>query len=402
MSKHSQGTLGCVPQRSTLDSLPVGEVAHLLVTENLRCLGVPRARCIWKFQGLWFSEQWIFTRAFEIISAFSPSEAAVSIPLFNTGLSGCNLSERSCEALSSVLSSQSSSLRELDLSNNDLQDSGVKLLFRGLRSPHCRLKILRLSGCLITEEGCSALASALNINPFHLKELDLSYNHPGVSGVKLLSAGLENQLWKLDTLRMDHGGELRLKPGLKKYFCELTLDPNTTNTYLRLSENNRKVTYVKEDQSYPDHPDRFDFWPQLMCEDGLTGRCYWEVEWAGYVYVSVSYREIRRKENMDSLCKYSDLTWSLYCTDIGFSVCHNARKPIPHPSSSSHRVAVYLDFPAGSLSFYSVSSDTLTHLYTFNTTFTEPLYPGFKFCSYRSSVCLCSLEEVDSPPVHKF
>uniref|UniRef100_A0A671X6X3 SPRY-associated domain-containing protein n=1 Tax=Sparus aurata TaxID=8175 RepID=A0A671X6X3_SPAAU len=116
-------------------------------------------------------------------------------------LSDCNLSERSCEALSSVLSSQSSSLRELDLSNNNLQDSGVKRLSAELKSPHCVLETVRLSGCLITEEGCTSLASALDFNPSHLRELDLSYNHPGDSGVKQLSARLEDPGWRLDTLR---------------------------------------------------------------------------------------------------------------------------------------------------------------------------------------------------------
>uniref|UniRef100_A0A671MCD7 NACHT domain-containing protein n=1 Tax=Sinocyclocheilus anshuiensis TaxID=1608454 RepID=A0A671MCD7_9TELE len=113
----------------------------------------------------------------------------------------CNLTAHSCESLSSVLQSSNSILRELDLSNNDLEDSGVKLLSEGLKSPNCQLEILRLSGCMVTEEGCGYVSSALNSNPSHLKELDLSYNHPGDSGVKLLSEKLEDRNCKLDKLK---------------------------------------------------------------------------------------------------------------------------------------------------------------------------------------------------------
>ncbi|CAI5657698.1 unnamed protein product [Oreochromis niloticus] len=315
-------------------------------------------------------------------------------------LSVCNLSERSCEVLSLVIGTPSSSLKVLDLSDNDLEDSGVKRLSAGMARPHCTLEILSLSCCLITEEGCTSLVSALSSNPFHLRELDLSFNHPGESGIKLLTDGQNDPQWRLDTLRLEPAGVRWLRPGLRKYSCQLTIDTNTVNTKLQLSDNNRKVTRVWEEvQSYPDHPDRFDVHPQLLCRNGLTGRCYWEVEWRGHVWISVSYRRIRRKGgNRDCRFGFNDQSWSLNCSNCGpQSVCHNNKETFisslpssssSSPSSVSNRVAVYVDCPAGTLSFYRVSSDTLIHLHTFNTTFTQALYPGFWVFS-ESSVTLC-------------
>ncbi|XP_052424276.1 NACHT, LRR and PYD domains-containing protein 3-like [Carassius gibelio] len=129
----------------------------------------------------------------------------------------CNLTAQSCESLSSVLQSSKSVLKELNLSNNDLQDSGVKLLSDGLKSPNCQLEILRLSGCMVTEEGCCYVSSALTLNPSCLRELDLSYNHPGDSGVKLLSEKLEDLNCSLDKFNVDHGGESRITAGLQKW-----------------------------------------------------------------------------------------------------------------------------------------------------------------------------------------
>uniref|UniRef100_A0A3B3T056 B30.2/SPRY domain-containing protein n=1 Tax=Paramormyrops kingsleyae TaxID=1676925 RepID=A0A3B3T056_9TELE len=242
------------------------------------------------------------------------------------------------------------------------------------------LSLCRLSGCRVTEEGYSSLASSLRSNPSHLRELDLSYNYPGDSGVKLLSAVLEDPSCKLEKLNVDHSGECRTRPGLQKYSCQLTLDPNTAHIELSLSEGNRKVTWGAE-QPYPDHPERFDRKLQVLCRESLTGRCYWEAEWSGDgADIGVTYKGIGRKGwSDDCTLGANDKSWSLSCRPDSYSrsVQHNNKQTvIPIKPSGSHRVGVYLDWAAGALSFYRVSSDGLTLLYRFTSSFTEPVYPA--------------------------
>uniref|UniRef100_A0A9J7Y2V7 Uncharacterized protein n=1 Tax=Cyprinus carpio carpio TaxID=630221 RepID=A0A9J7Y2V7_CYPCA len=308
-------------------------------------------------------------------------------------LAGCNLTAQCCESLSSALQSSKCVLIELDLSNNDLQDSGVKFISDGVKSPNCKLQIVRLSGCLVSEEGCGYLSSALSSNPSHLRELDLSYNHPGQSGVQLLTYKLKDPDYKLQILNVDRGGEKMMTAGPRKYACDLTLDPNTANTQLLLSDENRKITRVKDRQQYPDHPDRFVV-PQVLSVESLTGRCYWETEWSGNeAVISVSYEGISRKGWRDCQFGFDDKSWSLKCSDNRFTVRHNSNyTDLPAVCSSSNRIGVYVDVITGSLSFYSVSdTHTLKHLHTLNTTFTEPLYAGFGVY-YGSSVTLCDIK----------
>nr|XP_055051022.1 NACHT, LRR and PYD domains-containing protein 3-like isoform X2 [Misgurnus anguillicaudatus] len=302
-------------------------------------------------------------------------------------LSMCNLTSECCKNLSSSLQSLNSSVRDLDLSNNDLQDSGVKLISDALKSSDCKLHTLRLSGCMVTDEGCCYLASALSSNPSsHLRELDLSYNHPQHSGVQMLSQ-------RLDKLNVDHGGKFRISAGPRKWVYNLTMDPNTAHPHLMLSEENRKITNVKDPQLYPDHPERFDEDPQVLCRESLTGRCYWEAEWSrSRVYISVAYKSIDRKgTTLKSTFGFNEKSWTLDCSDNKLTARHNKESTlIPVPSPRSNRVGVYLDWSAGVLSFYSVSdTQTLTHLHTFNTTFTEHLYAGFMVFDSNSSVSLC-------------
>ncbi|XP_037393680.1 E3 ubiquitin/ISG15 ligase TRIM25-like [Pygocentrus nattereri] len=170
--------------------------------------------------------------------------------------------------------------------------------------------------------------------------------------------------------------EPRTREDFLQYFCPLTLDPNTVHHYLSLSQKNRVVQWRGGDQRYSDHPERFDYWKQVLCKESLSGRCYWEVEWSYLVFISVSYKGISRKgASNESRFGRNNQSWSLRCSDSLSFWHNNIKTELSAPSSS--RIGVYVDHRAGTLSFYSVS-DTLTLLHTVHTTFTQPLYAGFR------------------------
>ncbi len=179
------------------------------------------------------------------------------------------------------------------------------------------------------------------------------------------------------------------------------------------------ITDTNTDQSYPDHPDRFDVYPQVLCTErvcvddvtgswsgvemclyqchirasggrdwvmSVCGRCYWELEWSGDVSISVSYKSIRRKGGVECVFGYNDQSWSLICSRSSYSFRHNNIETRLSVKPISSRIGVFVDHGAGTLSFYSVS-DTMSLIHTVQTTFTQMLYPGI-YVNY-GSVKLC-------------
>ncbi|XP_046891192.1 E3 ubiquitin-protein ligase TRIM16-like isoform X3 [Hypomesus transpacificus] len=183
--------------------------------------------------------------------------------------------------------------------------------------------------------------------------------------------------------------EPKTRADLLPYSCQLTLDPNTAHKRLSLSEN-RKVTYPMQQQPYPDHPERFTKYSQVLCREALSGRCYWEVEMRGNgVDIAVSYKDISRTEG-NSYFGNNNKSWRLQCFSGAYKFRHKSVfTAVAGPQSS--RVGVYLDHKAGTLSFYSVISDTVTLLHRVRTTFTQPLYPGFWLGNHGNSAEIMKL-----------
>ncbi|XP_026074426.1 tripartite motif-containing protein 16-like protein [Carassius auratus] len=187
--------------------------------------------------------------------------------------------------------------------------------------------------------------------------------------------------------------EPKIREEFLQYSSRFTLDPNAVNKHLCLSERNRAVTFTDVVQQYPDHPDRFCYFPQVLFRESVCGRCYWELEWSGsgFVCISVSYIYINRKgQRNECVFGYNDQSWSLICSTSRCSFSHNDNHTeLPVRFSGCWRIGVYVDHRAGTLSFYSVSH-TMSLIHRVQTTFTQPLYIGFAVIS-GSAVKLCDL-----------
>lgn len=196
------------------------------------------------------------------------------------------------------------------------------------------------------------------------------------------------------TLRDFKPEPINLRKDLIRYASNITLDPNTANKYLSLSEGNRRATNMIQMQKYPDHPDRFFNWTQVMSREGLIGKCYFEVEltWMGKVFIGLTYKDISRTGgNYTSLFGKNDKSWALECKNDQYAFwSNNVRSVVMGPVSN--RVGVYLDHSAGALSFYSVKDETMVLLHRIQTTFTQPLYAGLWIYSDTDTACFPKLQ----------
>uniref|UniRef100_A0AAY5K985 NACHT domain-containing protein n=1 Tax=Esox lucius TaxID=8010 RepID=A0AAY5K985_ESOLU len=157
-------------------------------------------------------------------------------------LNYCGLTEDCCSALAFVLRSPKSQLKHLELRENNLQDSGVRLLSAGLEDPNCKLQTLGLDYCNLTYKSCETLASALGNQNCPLRELVLSYNHLGDRGVKLLCAGLTSPLCNIQTLDLDYCG---LTEDCCSDLVSVLHAPNSQLKQLELRDNDLKDSGVR-------------------------------------------------------------------------------------------------------------------------------------------------------------
>lgn len=182
---------------------------------------------------------------------------------------------------------------------------------------------------------------------------------------------------------------------LLKFRFEPTFDPNTVYRHILLSDRDHKATMRAENLNPPDHPERFDFWRQVLCREPLAGSpYYWEVEWTGQkLTIGVAYKEMERKGSDDkSRLGHNDQSWSLYWSGTGFSFWHNGKEKLLG-SPKARRIGIYLDQHAGILAFFRIDHNQADLIHRYQTPFTGPLYPGFRFwAGVGAEVSVCPLD----------
>ncbi|XP_069026250.1 tripartite motif-containing protein 16-like [Embiotoca jacksoni] len=316
-------------------------------------------------------------------------------------------SEKLFTQLMSLLQERSRDVKQEVRSQQETQVSRVKELQEKLEQEIAELKRkdAELEQLSHTEDhneflhnypSVSALSEPTDSSSIHIRPL--TYFQDVTAAVSEARDKLQQVLdeeWKKISVSVKEVDDLLSHPktraGFLRYSQEITLDPNTAYRQMLLSDGNRKVTRMDQNQSYSDHPDRFIGCCQVLSRESLTGRCYFEVEMRGRggVDVAVAYKNINRTESwMESVFGRNNKSWSLDCSNNSLWY-NNIETPVSGPPSS--RVGVYLDHSAGTLSFYSVS-ETMTLLHRVQTTFTQPLHAGFLSAFVGDSAEFCKLK----------
>uniref|UniRef100_A0A8C5SPL7 B30.2/SPRY domain-containing protein n=1 Tax=Laticauda laticaudata TaxID=8630 RepID=A0A8C5SPL7_LATLA len=182
----------------------------------------------------------------------------------------------------------------------------------------------------------------------------------------------------------------------QEYACLLTFDPVTAHCYLRLLDDNHKISNTTPwEHPYPDHPERFAHWRQVLSNQSLyMGRYYFEVEISGAgIYIGMTNKSIDRKGSESNSCiSGNNFSWCIKWKGKDFSAWH-VDVETPLKSQEFSRIGVYLDYPRETLSFYGIATDSMTLLHTFECKFNEPLYPAFWLPKKENSIQIVRLRE---------
>lgn len=281
-----------------------------------------------------------------------------------------------------------------------------------LRSEVCALRKRdeQLAQLLLTEEpiaflqGCQTLGDLPSFNDVHTKfggltEFVNDQKHKLKNVCNKEKEDLCSTLTKITALSLATVPREQHVITSRGYFLsncnnhKLEVDSNTVAGHLSLSNSNRELSWGASDQAHPDHIDRFTYYSQALCKQGLSNDTYWEVEWdGGIVEVAVAYRGIQRKGSGNECCfGHNNFSWKLVCSPSGCKFWHNNLERAPMPPVKSRKLGVYLSYQAGILYFYSINnSNVLAPLHKIQAIFTEPLYAGFSV-DLGSTLKICNI-----------